>query len=204
MNDSDQQISAAAFAGSPTGNHPDDSPELAMTARWLDRAVIGLGLCPFARPVRERQQIRMRLSTTRDPAELLRQLHDELLLLARVDPSVVETSLLVHPHVLQDFLDYNDFLEPAEQLLEELELDGVIQIASFHPGYRFADSFPGDIENYSNRSPYPTLHLLREASVSAAIDAYGDTDRIIERNQQRLRALGLTGWRQLGLQVPDE
>jgi hypothetical protein len=96
--------------------------------------------------------------------------------------------------VLNDFLDFNDFLDVADALLEELDLDGILQIANFHPDYQFADSEPGDIENYTNRSPYPTLHLLREESIDRAVDAFPDAAAIFDRNMAMMRKLGHEGW----------
>lgn len=122
---------------------------------------------------------------------------EALLALQASDPGECETSLLIHPDVLTDFLDYNDFLDLADQLLEELELDGVIQIASFHPDYQFADSTPDDPANCSNRSPYPMLHLLREDSIAAATEPLSDPDLVYRRNIQTLRRIGLGGWRAL-------
>ncbi len=167
------------------------------TQRWLERAVIGLNLCPFAKAVHARGQVRYVLSDAEDPRDLLEQLGEELVLLRDTPAAEIDTTLLVHPRVLQDFLDYNDFLDDADALVEALDLEGVLQVASFHPDYRFADADPDDMEHYSNRAPYPTLHLLREDSVSRAVDAYPEPDSIIERNRDTLCALGLDGWRRL-------
>lgn len=166
----------------------------AATRRWVERAVIGLNLCPFARAPFTQDRVRLRVSDARDVAALALHLRDELLHLASVDASVAETTLLVHPHVLGDFLDYNDFLDVADALLIDLGLEGELQVASFHPTYQFADAPPDAIENHTNRSPYPTLHLLREASVDAAVAVVPDTDAIYERNIDTLRALGKEGW----------
>jgi hypothetical protein len=173
------------------------SDPVADTRRWLERAVIGLNLCPFAKAVVAKQQVRFVLSDASTPEALLAQLGEELLLLRDTPAEQIDTTLLVHPDVLGDFLDYNDFLEQADALVEALELDGVLQVASFHPHYQFAGSEPDAVENFTNRSPYPTLHLLREDSVSRAVDAYPDPDAIIERNVATLRALGVDGWRSL-------
>ena len=170
---------------------------VALTRLWLERAVIGLNLCPFAKAVTAKGQVRIVASDASTPEALLAELGEELLRLRDTDAQEIDTTLLVHPHVLQDFLDYNDFLEQADALVEVLELDGELQVASFHPDYQFADSGPDDIENYSNRAPYPTLHLLREDSVSRAVDAYPDPDSIIERNYATLRELGHAGWKAL-------
>ena len=170
---------------------------IAATQRWLERAVIGLNLCPFAKSVFARGQVRFVLSDASTPSALLAELGEELLLLRDTPADVVDTTLLVHPQVLCEFLDYNDFLGDADALVEALGLDGVLQVASFHPDYQFAGSAPDDVENASNRSPFPTLHLLREDSVSRAVAAYPDPGVIVERNAQTLRKLGLAGWRDL-------
>jgi hypothetical protein len=170
---------------------------IADTQRWLERAVIGLNLCPFAKAVHAKGQVRYVLSDTEDPRDLLAQLGEELVLLRDTPAEQIDTTLLIHPHVLQDFLDYNDFLEEADALVEQLGLDGELQVASFHPDYRFAGTEPDDITNYTNRAPWPTLHLLREDSVSRAVDAFPDPDAIVERNQDTLRKLGREGWQRL-------
>ena len=139
----------------------------------------------------------MVLSEARDEAALLAELGAELMRLRDTPAADVDTTLIVHPHVLADFLDYNDFLETADALVGELDLEGVLQVASFHPQYPFADSDPDDIANATNRSPWPTLHLLREDSVSRAVEAFPDPDGIIERNIETLRKLGHAGWRDL-------
>jgi len=176
---------------------PGTDVVLAATRRWLELAVIGLNLCPFAKAVYVKDQVRIVSTDTTSPEQLLAQLGEELLHLRDTPAEQTDTTLLVHPHVLQDFLDYNDFLDQADALVEALELDGVLQVASFHPDYRFADSAPDDIENYSNRAPWPILHLLREDSVGRAVDAYPDADVIVERNYATLRQLGHDGWRRL-------
>lgn len=170
---------------------------IAETRYWLERAVIGLNLCPFAKAVHAKGQVRYVLSDAGDPRDLLEQLGEELLLLRDTPAETIDTTLLVHPRVLADFLDYNDFLGDADALVAELGLEGVIQVASFHPGYLFADAAPGDVTHCSNRSPYPTLHLLREDSVTRAVDAYPDPGVIVERNKATLRRLGHDGWHAL-------
>lgn len=175
----------------------DEAKVLADTRRWLEKAVIGLNLCPFAKAVYVKEQVRFVVSDATTPEQLVEQLGEELVLLRDTPAEQVDTTLLVHPLVLGDFLDYNDFLDQADALVEALELDGILQVASFHPGYQFADSRPDDIENYSNRAPYPILHLLREDSVSRAVDAYPDADVIVERNYATLRKLGHEGWQKL-------
>jgi hypothetical protein len=170
---------------------------VAETERWLQRAVIGLNLCPFAKAVHVRDQVRFVLSEALTPDELLEDLGAELLHLRDTPAAETDTTLLVHPGVLGDFLDYNDFLEQADALVAELGLEGVLQVASFHPDYQFAGTAPDDVENFTNRSPYPTLHLLREDSVSRAVEAFPDPDAIVERNVETLRRLGRDGWRAL-------
>jgi hypothetical protein len=173
-----------------------DDP-IAVTRRWLDRAVIGLNLCPFAKAVTARQQVRFVLSEATTPDALLEELGAELMLLQQADPEQVDTTLIIHPQVLGDFLDYNDFLELADALVAELDLEGELQVASFHPEYQFAGTDPDDVGNCTNRSPYPTLHLLREASVERAVAAYPDPAVIVERNIETLQKLGIEGWRRL-------
>ena len=167
------------------------------TRRWVERAVIGLNLCPFAKAAYVKQQVRFVLSDASTPEALLEELAEELVLLRDTDPDQVDTTLIVHPDVLPDFLDYNDFLDNADAAVEALDLQGVIQVASFHPDYQFAGTMPDDISNYTNRSPYPTLHLLREASIDRAVEAFPDADVIVERNVKTLEALGHAGWAKL-------
>ena len=170
---------------------------IAATRQWLERAVIGLNLCPFAKAVHVKQQVRFVLSDASTPEALLEQLAEELLLLRDTPADEVDTTLLVHPDVLQDFLDYNDFLDNADAAVEALDLGGILQVASFHPDYQFAGTAPQDISNYTNRAPYPTLHLLREDSVSRAVAAFPEADSIVDRNIETLDRLGIEGWRKL-------
>jgi len=171
------------------------------TQAWLEKAVIGLNLCPFAKSVHVNRRLRYVVSSAATPEELLKELARELLALQRADPEEIETTLVIHPLVLQDFLDFNDFLGAADALVEDLELDGELQIASFHPRYQFAGTAPEDISNYTNRSPYPTLHLLRESSIARATETMADTDAIYEANMVTLEKLGLEGWQALGLKT---
>jgi uncharacterized protein len=175
----------------------NDPDYIADTRRWLERAVIGLNLCPFAKAVYVKEQVRFVLSEATGVEALLHDLHDELLWLQGIDPQQTDTTLIVHPHVLGDFLDYNDFLDLADALVAELGLEGEIQVASFHPDYLFAGTAPDDVSNFTNRAPHPTLHLLREASVERAVAAFPDPDAIVERNIATLDALGVEGWRKL-------
>jgi len=172
---------------------------LAATKHWLEKAVIGLNLCPFAKAVYIKNQIRYVVSPATTPGDLLAKLRAELQALVAADPMVTDTTLLIHPRVLVDFLEYNDFLGVADAAVAELGLEGVLQIANFHPHYQFAGSAPEDIANYTNRSPYPMLHLLREASVDRAVAAFPEAAEIYERNIATLRLLGREGWRRLGL-----
>lgn len=169
------------------------------TRRWIERAVIGLNLCPFAKAVVAKSQVRYVLSDATTSGALLEALGVELALLRDTPATDIDTTLIVHPQVLTDFLDYNDFLDSADALVAELGLEGTLQVASFHPHYQFAGTDAEDIENATNRSPYPTLHLLREDSVSRAVAAYPDPDAIIERNVATLQQLGAEGWRKLFL-----
>jgi len=163
--------------------------------------VIGLNLCPFAKAVHVKNQIRYVVSNAGTREALAADLQRELQLLDETDPEKIETTLLIHPQVLQDFLEYNDFLEIADAVVDENDLTGVIQIASFHPEYQFADSNADDIDNYTNRSPYPTLHLLRESSIDRAVDSFPEANAIFERNIATMRDLGLSGWNALSFVV---
>ncbi len=174
-------------------------PVTELTRAWVEKAVIGLNLCPFAKAVQVKNQVRYAVTDAKDSESLLADLQAELLVLVDADPTQIDTTLLIHPGVLQNFLDYNDFLDVADACLEELELNGIIQIASFHPHYQFAGTGPDDIENYTNRSPYPILHLLREDSIERAVAAFPDASDIYQRNMETLRRLGLTGWQELRL-----
>ncbi|MBN3792268.1 DUF1415 domain-containing protein [Burkholderia sp. Ac-20353] len=168
---------------------------LAATRHWLARAVIGLNLCPFAKSVYVKDQVRYAISEATTLEDALADLETELRLLEAADPQQVDTTLVIYPHAFADFVDYNDALFFAERLVSQLKLDGVLQIASFHPDYQFEGSAPDDIENYTNRAPYPILHLLREDSIARAADAFPDASAIYEKNQETLRRLGHDGWR---------
>ncbi|MGB4228003.1 MAG: DUF1415 domain-containing protein [Candidatus Dechloromonas phosphoritropha] len=177
---------------SPT---PESASEvIAATQGWLERAVIGLNLCPFAKAVHVKRQIRYAVTGAQTADELLAELEHELQILAATDPEMLDTTLLIHPEVMGDFLDFHFFLAEADAAIRRLELDGVIQIASLHPQYEFAGSDADDIANYTNRAPYPTLHLLREASIDRAVAAFPDAADIFERNIETLRRLGHEGW----------
>jgi len=184
-----------------TATFPADDTVIALTQAWVAEAVIGLNLCPFAKSVYVKEQIRYVVSHADDEAGLAQQLLDELQHLQAADPELLDTTLLIHPHVLQDFYDYNNFLDVADQVLEDAGLDGIIQIASFHPQYQFADALPDDIDNYTNRSPFPILHLLRESSIDRAVAAFPEASAIFERNIATMRDLGLNGWNRLAFVV---
>ena len=173
---------------------------IAETRAWVDRAVIGLNLCPFAKAVQLKNQIRYVVTDATGTDALLEALRKELRLLADADPAQVETTLLIHPGVLADFLDFNDFLDVADAALEALGYAGVLQVASFHPQYQFAGTAADDVTNATNRSPYPTLHLLREESIDRAVAAFPETEAIYERNIVALQALGAEGWAALQTQ----
>jgi hypothetical protein len=164
------------------------------TQAWLERAVIGLNLCPFAKSVHVKGQVHYAVSHASDPAGLLEDLIFELNELVGLDAKVRDTTLLVAPDCLQDFLDFNDFLARADRALVKLGLDGVLQIASLHPHYQFAGTEEDDITNFTNRSPYPTLHLLREDSIDRAVAAFPNPESIFEVNMQTMERLGVEGW----------
>lgn len=170
---------------------------VARTRAWIERAVIDLNLCPFAKAVYVKERVRYVVSDADTPEALLADLERELAHLAATPAEETDTTLLIHPAVLQDFLDYNDFLGIAEEAVERLGYAGELQVASFHPQYQFADTRPDDITNFTNRSPYPTLHLLREASIDEAVAACPDAEEIYLRNMQALRRLGRKGWDEL-------
>jgi hypothetical protein len=184
-------------------NKPAASHEavIAATQTWLEKAVIGLNLCPFAKAVHIKNQIRYVVSDATTPEALLEVLMAELELLAETNPAKIDTTLIIHPQVLGDFEDYNEFLDVADAALEDMQLDGILQVASFHPDYQFADTDRNDIENYTNRAPYPTLHLLREESVDRAVESFPEAEDIFEKNIETMRKLGHDGWDALGVQV---
>ncbi|WP_035052043.1 DUF1415 domain-containing protein [Andreprevotia chitinilytica] len=175
---------------------------LSVTRQWLEKAVIGLNLCPFAKSVYVKNQVRIVVSEARHLDGFLEDLDRELDLLAATDPAEIDTTLLIHPSLFDDFLIFNDVTGIAEEAVAEHELEGVIQVASFHPQFQFDGTEPDDISNYTNRSPYPTLHLLREASIARAVEAFPDASAIFERNIETLQKLGLAGWQALGLSKP--
>jgi hypothetical protein len=178
----------------------DDAKVLVQdTLRWLEHAVIGLNLCPFAKAVHVKGLVHCSVSGAQDLATLQLDLMQELRDLVARDASERDTTLLIVPFLLSDFLDYNDFLNVADACVAELDLEGVVQIASFHPQYQFAGTDPQDITNFTNRSPYPTLHLIREASIDRAVAAFPEAEDIFEANMATLNQLGLAGWQALNV-----
>ncbi len=175
---------------------------IATTRKWMERAVIGLNLCPFAKSVHVKGQVRYVVSAARTEDVLLDDLERELKFLAEAVLAEVDTTLLITPDVLTDFDAFANFLDLAEVVLRTQGLSGVLQVASFHPDYVFADAEPDDIANHTNRAPYPTLHLIREASLARATAAFPDAADIYERNIETLRTLGLEGWRALDVAAP--
>jgi uncharacterized protein len=171
------------------------------TKRWLERAVIGLNLCPFAKAVHVKGLIRYAVSEATTPSELLNDLKIELNSLENNDVAGVsiayDTTLLIVPYCLQDFLDFNDFLTKADKLLTKMKLEGTLQLANFHPHYQFAGTEPDDITNFTNRAPYPTLHLLRESSIDQAVEAFPEAEAIFEVNMKTMERLGVEGWNAL-------
>ncbi len=166
---------------------------------WLERAVIGLNLCPFAKAVHVRRQVHYAVSRAQTPQVLVQDLIHELGALVALDSELRDTTLLMAPDCLSSFLEFNDFLGRADRALVDLQLDGAIQIASFHPDFQFANTAADDIGNYTNRAPYPTLHLLRETSVDRAVEAFPEAKSIFERNILTMEKLGHAGWADLRL-----
>ena len=182
---------------SPGTDTLNDADIVALTRSWVEHAVIGLNLCPFANAVFRKRQIEFRVSHAHDAKSLAQDLALSLQTMIDTPAEKLDTLLLIHPWAMQDFLDFNDFVGVAEDLLDDSGLSGVLQIASFHPQYQFAGVAPDDVTNATNRSPFPTLHLLREESLDRAIDSVPDTDDIVERNLALMRKLGETGLREL-------
>ncbi|MEK8050788.1 DUF1415 domain-containing protein [Ideonella sp. DXS22W] len=195
-------VTPADAAIPPAGDAPPSAERaLAETRAWIDRAVIGLNLCPFAKAPQVKGLIRYVHTDATDTDALVHVLIDELQHLAATPITEVETTVLVHPRVLQDFADYNDFLDVADASLAALGLEGVLQVASFHPDYQFADAPADDISHATNRSPWPTLHLIREASIDRAVAAFPEAESIYETNIATLQALGAAGWAALQRQI---
>jgi hypothetical protein len=169
------------------------------TRRWLERAVVGLNLCPFAKAVLVKQQVHIVATEADDPTGILDAFARELDALASLDPGERDTTLLVVARGMEDFLTFLDVVARAERLLRKRGLEGVVQLAHFHPAFVFADSDEDDIGNYTNRSPHPVLHLLREESIARAVAAFPDPAAIYQANMQRLQELGRAGWDALGV-----
>lgn len=183
-----------------------DEDVIAAMREWIEKAVIGLNLCPFAKAVYVKKQVRYVVSHAPHLDGLLEDLDRELDFLAAADPGEIDTTLLIHPTLLPDFLDFNDFLQLAEAAVGEHGLDGVIQIASFHPRFQFEGTAPDDIGNFTNRAPFPTLHLLREASIERAVAAFPEAETIYAANIETMARLGPAGWQALWAPpaTPDE
>ena len=187
----------------------DESERIAIedTQHWLESAVVGLNLCPFAKSVVVKQLVRYRVCASAEPEAVLQMLEEELRYLAQVSDQTVDTTLLIAPYLYPDFLDFNQFLSQCDDVLHALALEGEIQVADFHPQYQFGGTQADDIENHTNRAPYPTLHLIRESSIDRAVAAYPDAAAIFERNMALLQSMGPRGWAALGIQArltPDD
>lgn len=186
-----------SFTMSTPNLNADDDAIVAATRQWLERAVIGLNLCPFAKSVYVKEQVRYVVAPANTPEQLLETLMDELQHLSDTSPEQIDTTLLIHPFVLNDFEDYNEFLDVADVALEDMQLEGELQVASFHPDYQFADTDANDISNFTNRAPYPILHLLREDSIARAVEAFPEAEAIFEKNIETMEKLGHDGWDKL-------
>jgi hypothetical protein len=183
----------------PTSFPPSDAEVLASTVQWLEKAVIGLNLCPFAKGVHVKGQIHFAISHSFEPADLLDALAAELTALKAMDPQQRDTTLLIAPQCMPEFWEFNDFQTRANKVLRKLGLEGIVQIASFHPEFQFAGTEVDDISNYTNRAPFPILHLIREDSIARAVEAFPHAEMIFEKNIETLQALGTAGWHALGL-----
>lgn len=183
---------------------PTHDEAIAATRRWLERAVIGLNLCPFAKKVHGKRQVRYVVSSAQTSDTLLDHLERELQSLAATKAEEVDTTLLILPYMLASFADFANFLDVVEIAVKVQGLAGIVQVASFHPQYQFAGTDADDISNYTNRAPYPTLHLLRESSLTYAANTFPETAGIYERNIQTMRALGIDGWRALQIDIPPD
>lgn len=171
-----------------------DDQIIALTRAWLEEAVIGLNLCPFAESVHRNNQVTYYVSRADDETALMEDLVLAIDALLSADPATIDTALLIHPFTLQNFGEYNEFIGWTMDFLKESKLEAVLQIASFHPEYQFAGTSVDDITNCTNRSPLPMLHLLRESSVDAALTALPEAAQLVEKNLDTLRNLGATGW----------
>ncbi|RKJ98513.1 DUF1415 domain-containing protein [Alicycliphilus denitrificans] len=190
-------MTTAPTPDQPSPSACDDAVVVQDTVRWLERAVIGLNLCPFAKSVHTKGQIHYVVSHATDARALLEDLQRELEALAEASPDKRDTTLLMAPLAMPDFLDFNDFLELADELVEAMDLAGILQVASFHPRFQFEGTLADDVSNCTNRAPYPTLHLLREESIDRAVEAFPEAEEIFERNIEVLERLGAEGWKAL-------
>ncbi len=190
-------MTTAPTPDQPSPSACDDAVVVQDTVRWLERAVIGLNLCPFAKSVHTKGQIHYVVSHAADARALLEDLQRELEALAEASPDKRDTTLLMAPLAMPDFLDFNDFLELADELVEAMDLAGILQVASFHPRFQFEGTLADDVSNCTNRAPYPTLHLLREESIDRAVEAFPEAEEIFERNIEVLERLGAEGWKAL-------
>ena len=188
----------------PPRHDDDNAVIIANTVAWLEKAVIGLNLCPFAKSVHVKGQIHYVVSQATDAEGVVMDLHRELEALAEISPDKRDTTLLILPQALQEFLDFNDFLEVADAMVEELELGGILQVASFHPRFQFEGTDVDDVTNCTNRAPYPTLHLLRESSIDRAVAVFPEAEMIYERNIETLEKLGHDGWAALNVGASPE
>ena len=190
-------MTTAPTPDQPSPSACDDAVVVQDTVRWLERAVIGLNLCPFAKSVHTKGQIHYVVSHATDTRALLEDLQRELEALAEASPDKRDTTLLMAPLTMPDFLDFNDFLELADELVEAMDLAGILQVASFHPRFQFEGTLADDVSNCTNRAPYPTLHLLREESIDRAVEVFPEAEEIFERNIEVLERLGAEGWKAL-------
>lgn len=187
--------------------HEAESKVVAETRAWVNRAVIGLNLCPFARAAQTKDQIRYVVTEARTSHQLLAALREQLQFLADTDPTTTaqaETTLLIHPNIFSDFMDYNDFLDDVDAEIVAMGLEGELQVASFHPNYQFAGTSPDDITNVTNQSPFQTLHILRESSVEQAVETFPDINSIYETNMRTVQALGRDNWDALQAQCRND
>ena len=190
-------MTTAPSPDQPNPSACDDAVVVQDMVRWLERAVIGLNLCPFAKSVHTKDQIHYAVSHATDARALLQDLQRELEALAEASPERRDTTLLMAPLAMPDFLDFNDFLELADELVESMDLAGILQVASFHPHFQFEGTLADDVTNCTNRAPYPTLHLLREESIDRAVEVFPEAQEIFERNIELLERLGAAGWADL-------
>lgn len=178
---------------------PADDPVYRDTALWLEKAVIGLNLCPFAKAPYVKGRVRIAVCRAKHLDGFLEALDAELQTLLAAPAAELETTLLVCPTLFDDFLLFNDMLDVAESALADNNAEGVIQIAPFHPDFYFEGTEADDIGNYTNRSPYPTLHLIREDSIAKAAETFADPSEVFERNIALLEKMGHAGWAELGI-----